>query len=70
MSERRIIDGGVSAKADTATGGNKPRPAPLVEDSTVAGGIDRATGAPVIRPKTPDGKGDRLNETTDPRERP
>lgn len=66
--QRRVIGGDVSAKADPAKAGN--RPAPLVEDTSVAGGTDRTTGAPVIRPKGPDGKGDKLNETTDPRERP
>jgi hypothetical protein len=66
--QRRVIGGDVSAKADPARASN--RPAPLVEDTSVAGGTDRATGAPVIRPKGPDGKGDKLNETTDPRERP
>lgn len=43
---------------------------PLVEDESVVGGTDAETGAPVIRPKTPDGKADRLTEATDPRERP
>jgi hypothetical protein len=70
MSEqRRVIGGDVSASAGPAkVQANKP--APLVEDTSVAGGTDKATGAPVIRPKGPDGKGDKLNETTDPRERP
>lgn len=44
--------------------------APLVEDESMVGGTDTETGAPVIRPKTPDGKADRLTEATDPRERP
>ena len=67
MSEPRIISGGVNASAGAAKSGN--RPAPLVEDASVVGGVDRTTGAPVVRPKGPDGKGDRLNEATDPRER-
>jgi len=69
MTEQpRVIQGGVSAQSNPARAGN--RPGPLVEDTTVAGGIDRQTGAPVIRAKGCDGKGDTLNETTDPRERP
>lgn len=68
MSNPRIIQGGVAASANPAKAGNKP--GPLVEDTSVAGGVDRQTGAPVIRPKGQDGKGDKLNETTDPRERP
>ncbi len=48
---------------------NKPS-TPLVEDTQTVGGVDKATGAPVIRPKTPEGKADRLTEATDPRERP
>lgn len=67
MSTPRIISGGISAQANTARAGNKP--GPLVEDASVVGGLDRQTGAPVIRPKGPDGKGDNLTETTDPRER-
>lgn len=66
-NEPRIIQGGVSASANDAKAGN--RPGPLVEDMSVAGGTDRNTGAPVIRPKATDGKGDNLNETTDSRER-
>lgn len=62
----RIIEGGVAAKANPATAGNKPRP--LVEDTTVVGGVDRETGAPVIRPKTPEGHADAQTEATDPRE--
>lgn len=69
MNEPRLIQGGVAAKSDTAKAGNRTAPGPLVEDASVVGGIDRATGAPVIRPKAPDGKGDGLNEATDPRER-
>jgi hypothetical protein len=41
---------------------------PLVEDATVIGGVDKKTGAPVIRPKTPDGKADESTEATDKRE--
>lgn len=53
---------------------DKPKPnkpaTPIVEDTQTVGGVDRETGAPVIRPKTPDGKADKLMEATDPRERP
>jgi hypothetical protein len=45
-----------------------PRPTPIVEDTQMVGGVDKTTGAPVIRPKTPEGKADRLTEATDPRE--
>jgi hypothetical protein len=47
----------------------KPKPGPLVEDTQTVGGTDKQTGAPVIRPKTPDGKADEITEATDPRER-
>ncbi len=43
-------------------------PGPLVEDTSVVGGTDKDTGAPVIRPKTPDGKADGMTEATDPSE--
>lgn len=69
MSERRVIGSDVSAKAGSAQAGNRPAPAPLVEDTSVVGGVDRQTGAPVVRPRGTDGKGDDLNEATDPRER-
>lgn len=52
---------------------DKPQPnpvrTPIVEDTQTVGGVDKTTGAPVIRPKTPEGKADRLTEATDPRER-
>lgn len=48
---------------------NPPRPAPLVEDETVCGGLDAETGAPVVRPKTPDGRADEATDPTDPREK-
>ncbi len=41
---------------------------PLVEDSTVVGGYDK-NGAPVIKPKTPDGKADESVKPTDKREK-
>ncbi len=44
-------------------------PGPIVEDEQTVGGIDKTTGAPVIRPKTPDGKADGVTEATDPSER-
>lgn len=46
-----------------------PQQTPLVEDETVAGGVDKQTGAPVIRPKRPDGKVDEATTPTDPREK-
>lgn len=46
-----------------------PRPAPLVEDETLTGGLDAETGAPVIKPKTPDGRADESMIPTDPREK-
>ena len=42
----------------------------LVVDETVVGGTDKETGAPVVRPKTSDGKADNLTEATDPSENP
>jgi hypothetical protein len=47
----------------------KPKPGILVEDTSVVGGTDRTTGAPVIRPKTSDGKADESVNPTDRRER-
>lgn len=44
-------------------------PGPIVEDTQSVGGTDKTTGAPVIRPKTPDGKADSMTEATDPNER-
>lgn len=46
----------------------KPKPGLLCEDETVVGGTDKETGAPVIRPKTPEGTADSLTEATDARE--
>lgn len=40
----------------------------LVEDETVAGGVDAQTGAPVIRPKDAAGKVDESTRPTDVRE--
>lgn len=45
------------------------KPGLLVEDTTVAGGEDATTGAPVIRPKTVPGKVDESTNPTDQRER-
>jgi hypothetical protein len=45
-----------------------PKPGYIVEDETVIGGTDAATGAPVIRPKTTDGRADEATKPTDPRE--
>ncbi len=47
----------------------KPKPGFIVEDETVVGGTDAATGAPVIRPKTPRGRADEATIPTDPNER-
>lgn len=55
-------EGDMPEKAKSVSG-------PLVEDTQVVGGTDKATGAPAIRPKTPEGKADKLMEATDPRER-
>lgn len=71
MSDKKIIEGAVEAQADSAKATNMPvsrAPTPLVEDATVVGGVDRETGAPVIRPKTPDGHADSKTESTDPSE--
>lgn len=40
----------------------------IVEDTTVVGGTDEQTGAPVIRTKTPEGIADATTEATDARE--
>jgi hypothetical protein len=48
---------------------SKPAPGPLVEDTSVVGGVDAKTGAPVIRPKTPQGTADEATIPTDQRER-
>ncbi len=45
-----------------------PPPGVLVEDTSVVGGRDKATGADVIRPKTSEGKADKMTEATDRRE--
>jgi len=47
----------------------KPKVGPLVEDTTKVGGVDKKTGKPVIRTKTPDGKADESVEPTDPNEK-
>lgn len=65
---QRVIDAGIDAQANPATFGNKPIQAPLVEDTSVVGGIDRQTGQPVVRPRTPGGDGGSMTEATDPRE--
>lgn len=46
----------------------KKQPGLLVEDATMVGGVDAVTGAPVIRPKTPDGTADESVIPTDARE--
>lgn len=64
MNDRKVIEGSVNAEAESSAAGNK-RPGPLVEDSSVAGGLD-AQGRPVIKPKNIDGK--IAEDATDPRE--
>tara|TARA_R100001086_G_scaffold211678_1_gene127684 strand:- start:4855 stop:5073 length:219 start_codon:yes stop_codon:yes gene_type:complete len=64
----RIIEGTADAAADDSEA-HVNRRGPIVEDSTVVGGIDADTGAPVIRPKNPDGNADSQTEATDPGER-
>lgn len=68
-NEKRVISGTVAAQA----GGNKvefnrPKAAPLVEDTSVVGGVDEQTGAPVIRPRTSEGCADESTRATDRRE--
>lgn len=46
------------------------KPGLLVEDTSVVGGTDATTGAPVIRPKTQEGKADESTRPTDQRETP
>ena len=46
----------------------QPQPGLLVEDTTMAGGTDVTTGAPVVRPKGQDGKADASVKPTDIRE--
>jgi hypothetical protein len=46
-----------------------PKPSPLVEDTQTVGGVDKTTGAPVVKPKTPGGKADESVQATDPNER-
>lgn len=48
----------------------KAAPGPLVEDTSVVGGTDKKTGAPVIKPKLPNGKCDESMTPTDKREAP
>ena len=66
-NEPRIIQAGVSASADVAKATNVRR-GPLVEDTSVVGGVDRETGAPVIRPRTTEGGADKMTEATDRRD--
>lgn len=61
-----VIEGGVVADAAPATAGN--RPGLLVEDETLVGGRDAATGAPVVAPKTTDGRADESVVPTDKNE--
>jgi hypothetical protein len=47
---------------------DEQKPGLLVEDVTVAGGTDKVTGAPVIRPKSAAGQVDESTRATDKRE--
>lgn len=66
--DQKVINGGIDATANPAQFGNRPPAAPLVEDTTVVGGVDKETGQPVVRPRTPSGGGGSMTEATDPRE--
>lgn len=70
MSNKHTIGGDVEAKAEPASASlsNAPKPGPIVEDSTMVGGIDKETGAPVVKPKAPGGGSDSTMESTDPSE--
>lgn len=46
----------------------EPRRGLLVEDETLVGGYDATSGAPVVRPKTQEGRADEATVPTDPRE--
>lgn len=66
----RVISAGIKAESGPAQAGNKPggQPAtPLVEDTSVAGGLDD-DGRPVIAPKRTDGTVDESVTPTDPQE--
>ena len=69
MNEKKVIGASVSAEARGAAAGNRPKPAPIVEDVSVVGGIDEASGAPTIRPRAADGLAEGGQRATDPRER-
>lgn len=75
MSERskhpptgRVIEGTMNVKGNPAHFSNLGAPGPLVEDTSVVGGTDAETGAPVIRPRTPSGGADESVRPTDARE--
>ena len=48
----------------------QPKRGMLVEDTSVAGGVDVTTGATVVRPKTVGGRVDEATSPTDRREAP
>lgn len=60
-----VVGGRIEAKASPAHASNIT---PLVEDTSVVGGVDEESGAPVIRPRTPGGRADESTCATDPRE--
>lgn len=67
---KRVVQGDIKAEARPASVDvDRPRAAPLVEDTSVIGGVDEVSGAPVIRPKAPTGRADESTRATDPRER-
>ncbi len=70
-TQRRCMAAAVAAynqQEDPMTENQKPKPGPIVEDETLVGGLDATTGAPVIRPKTPEGRADEATKPTDPHE--
>lgn len=69
---RRVIEATVNITAPSARAEidkTAPRPAPLVEDTSVVGGVDAQSGAPVVRPRAVDGRADEGTVATDPQER-
>lgn len=64
---KRVVGATVAASASPVTV-RVNQPAPLVEDTSVVGGVDEKTGAPVIRPRAPGGQADEGTRATDPQE--
>lgn len=57
------------AKGRPMEKGTKPKPGLLIEDAQCVGGVDKATGATVVKSKTAKGKADESVEPTDAREK-